>query len=72
MIKIIQKAIIFFLLLFFLMGCEADESDGMEKLEESEKETASLMDDTYYVADIAGILILCEENENLERRQMVS
>ena len=70
--KIVQKVILFFLFLLFLMGCRADESDGMEKLEEKpEKEMASLMDDTYYIADVSGILILCEEEGDLEYQENI-
>ena len=71
MTKIIQKMLCFLAIFCLLTGCKVDALDEISEPESSSEGSISLMDDTYYVADIAGILILCEENENLEYQENI-
>lgn len=59
MTKIIQKTIYFLAIFCLLLGCKMNASAETSKPESLSEGSISLMDDTYYVTDVPGILMLC-------------
>lgn len=69
--KIIQKAMFCLGIFCFLTGCKMNISAEMSEPESLSERSVPLMDDTYYVADVSGILMLCKEDENMEYRNNI-
>lgn len=70
----LYKQILLLITMYFLIGCKAEslkETNVTVVADNSGKKANQYIDDTYYVPDIFGILMLCEGDELTEYKENV-